>query len=87
MMTATPTSGQPEPARKTIDIDQARAVHYPEIVLGRLRCLYCDESMSSPDEMLDHLPRCRVRKAALEAEAALNRILTDEEIADIRQRF
>jgi hypothetical protein len=39
------------------------------------------------DEMLDHLPRCRVRKVALEAEATLDRILTEEEIEEIRERF
>jgi hypothetical protein len=55
-------------------------------VLGPIRCPYCAESMES-NEMLDHLPRCRVRKAALEAEATSGRILTDEEIAALRERF
>jgi hypothetical protein len=39
------------------------------------------------DAMLDHMSDCRVRMAALEAEATLGRILTDEEIAAIRERL
>ena len=56
------------------------------IVPGPIRCFYCAETMQS-GEMTEHLHHCRVRRAALEAEAKMDRILTDEEIAAIRERF
>ena len=55
-------------------------------MLGPVRCQYCDESLDI-DEMLDHMPQCRVRMAALDAEVTLGRILTDEEIEEIRERL
>jgi hypothetical protein len=40
---------------------------------------------SSP--LLVHLGECPVRTAVLDAEAQLGRVLTDEETAQIRERF
>ena len=38
-------------------------------------------------ELLAHLGECPVRTAVLDAEARLGRVLTEEETAQIRERF
>jgi hypothetical protein len=37
--------------------------------------------------LLAHVDECPVRAAVLEAEARLGRVLTEEEIVEIRERF
>ena len=54
-----------------------------KIVLNTIRCPYCVESLEI-GEVLDHLPQCKVRAAALKEEATLGRILTADEIAALR---
>jgi hypothetical protein len=41
----------------------------------------------SSDALLAHLGECPVRTAVLDAEARLGRVLTEEETAQIRERF
>jgi len=50
------------------------------------RCPYCQEAMPS-SALLTHIGECPVRTAVLDAEARLGRVLTEEEIVDIRERF
>ena len=49
-------------------------------------CPYCQEAMPSL-ELPAHLGECTVRTAVLDAEARLGRVLTEEETAEIRERF
>jgi hypothetical protein len=53
---------------------------------GLLRCLYCDVAMQG-GELAAHLQECPVREAVHAMEAQLNRLLTDEEIEKIKERF
>jgi hypothetical protein len=53
-------------------------------VLNTIRCPYCAQSKEI-GEMLDHMPPCQVRTAAMEAEATLDRVLTAAEIAALRE--
>ena len=51
-----------------------------------IRCLYCDLDFQK-DKIAAHLDECRVRAAVHVDEAKLSRLLTDEEIEAIRERF
>ena len=56
------------------------------IVAGLIRCLYCNLAMQGTD-LGAHLQKCPVRQVVNDTEAKLNRLLTDEEIEEIEERF
>jgi hypothetical protein len=50
------------------------------------RCPYCQEAMPS-FALLAHIDECPIRTVVHDAEARLGRVFTEEEIAEIRERF
>ena len=56
------------------------------MVLNTIRRPYCAECMEI-GEMLDHMPQCDVRTAALDAEGTLGHVLTADELGALRERL
>ena len=55
-------------------------------MLNTIRRPYCAECMEI-GEMLDHMPQCDVRTAALDAEGTLGHVLTADELGALRERL